>query len=261
LAPTTATAFAQQILDEPLKTPDGVTSPRLVVAIDPGHGGRDPGAQTDHVDEADLVLTFALKLRDALLRTGQADVILTRDEDQFVSLDGRLTKARDAKANVFLSIHADALAKDTGEASGITVYSLSQSATERADLRLRERHGDDDILTGVDLSGSGDDVAEALLSLARQDTYPRTQALSASIVDAFMAGGLELNARPEREGDLAVLKAADIPSVLVELGFLSTDADLERLSSDIWQENAATALGNAVLLWFEEDQMTRAFRP
>ena len=254
LQPTTAAVFQAGVDADisPVDPADDI-SRRPVVAIDPGHGGIDPGAEAGDLDEADLVLSFAKRLKEELLRTGRFDVVLTRQEDTFVSLDQRLTRARSAKADVFLSIHADAL--DQAGASGMVVYSLAADAGRNAGKRLTERHGDDDLIQGLDLSGAGDDIALALLDLARHDTVPRTAALSDALVDAFQAAGLELNSRPERGGEFAVLKAADMPSVLVELGFLSTEGDLAKLTSEAWQIEASRAVRDALMLWEDEDSL------
>lgn len=248
LEPTTADVFRTEAAE-----PVVMASVLPVVAIDPGHGGIDPGAEAGELDEADLVLEFARRLQEALMQSGQFDVVLTREDDRFVSLDERLSRARAANAKMFLSIHADAL--DGADASGMVVYSLDPSAEGRATRRLTERHGDDELLSGVDLAGAGDDVAEALIDLSRRENAPRTEALSRALVGAFRASGLEVNSRPERSGDFAVLKAADVPSVLVELGFLSTEEDLARLTSDAWQREASQAIRDALMLWHDEDRL------
>ncbi len=256
LHPTTASVFRAGIDANTGPEPpnDPPADGRTIVAIDPGHGGFDPGAEAGDLDEADLVLSFARRLKEMLLRTGRFDVVLTREDDKFISLDQRLTRARSAKADVFLSIHADALDQGGG-ASGMVVYSLSSSSASDADTRLTERHGDDDLISGLDLAGAGDDVALALLDLARHDNSPRTEALSGALIGAFEASGLELNSRPQRAGEFAVLKAADIPSVLVELGFLSTEGNLARLTSEVWQAEASRAVRDALMLWADEDSL------
>ncbi len=227
-------------------------SKRPVIAIDPGHGGTDPGAESGDLREADLVLGFAQRLRDVLLASGQFDVVLTRNDDRLLSLDARLSRAREAGADVFLSLHAEALAVP-GAASGIVLYRLSREAQAAANQRLQERHGPDDQLTGMDLTDAGEDVTVALLDLARQNVVPRTEALSASLLQAFLGADLVVNSRPERNGSFAVLKAADIPSLLIELGFLSTEEDLERLTSEDWQTAAAHAIRDGLILWAQED--------
>ena len=252
LKPTTAEAFRTEL--EAMSADPDTSAKRLVVAIDPGHGGGDPGAETGDLREADLVLGFAKRLRDILVASGQFDAVLTRRSDNFVSLDARLTRARQAGADVLLSIHADAL-EDADAASGIVLYRLKPSAKAAANTRLIERHAPDDQLSGMDLTGAGDDVTLALLDLARQRAVPRSKSMSSALLQALEGAGLAVNSRPERAGEFAVLKAADIPSLLIELGFLSTEADLKRLTSEDWQTVAAEAIRDGLILWAQEDRL------
>ncbi|MCG6883434.1 MAG: N-acetylmuramoyl-L-alanine amidase [Silicimonas sp.] len=252
LRPTTAEAFRSELPVTPDKA--GEAPKHLVVAIDSGHGGIDPGAQSGDLREADLVLDFAFRLRDVLLASGAFDVVLTRSDDTLVSLDERLSRARAAGAEVLLSLHADAL-EGSDSASGIVVYSLAGDAAGEANERLLERHGPEDRLSGVDLTDAGDDVSLALIDMARRDVIPRNAALSTALLNTFRSGELTLNTRPERAGDFAILKAADIPSVLIELGFLSTEDDLKRLTSEDWKGAAALAIRDGLRLWADEDRM------
>ncbi|MEM7722716.1 MAG: N-acetylmuramoyl-L-alanine amidase [Pseudomonadota bacterium] len=252
LQATTADAFRAELdQDDPIAAPP---DQRVVVAIDPGHGGRDPGAEVGEIREADLVLEFGMRLRDSLLASGQFDVVMTRSDDSFLSLDARLMRARAAGADLFLSLHADAL-RDADAASGLVLYRLAPGAHASANLRLRERHSPDDQLTGLDLSGAGENVTMALLELARRQTVPRTRAMSSALLTAIEGADLVVNSRPERTENFAVLKAADIPSLLIELGFLSTEADLKRLTSDDWQTEAANSIRDGLILWAGEDRL------
>ena len=252
LTPTTADAFQADL--DASQSDGAVAKGRPVIAIDPGHGGSDPGAESGAIREAELVLTFANRLRDILVASGQFDVVLTRRDDSLVSLDARLSRARAASADVMLSLHADAL-ESAGAASGMVLYRLAPGATAAANLRLNERHGPDDRLSGIDLTNASEDVTSALLDLARQSTMPRTRALSAALLGAFEGADLTVNTRPERTGEFAVLTAADIPSLLIELGFLSTEADLARLTSEDWQTSAAEAIRDGLILWADEDRL------
>jgi N-acetylmuramoyl-L-alanine amidase len=258
LTPTTAEAFRSEVAP-PEPAPKVVTaSPvrfRPVVAIDPGHGGLDPGAEAEGLVEAHIMLTFARRLKENLLRSGRYDVILTREEDVFVPLEERLTRARAAGAQVFISLHADKLEDDAGPASGMTVYTLSDAASDTASERLAERHAQTDILAGMDLRGTGDDIALVLMDLARRDTSPRAEALSEVVIKSFESAGLAINSHPHRRGNFAVLRSAEIPSILVELGFLSSAKDLRRLTSEEWQDQAAGAIADALLRWHDEDRL------
>ncbi len=223
------------------------------VAIDPGHGGLDPGAEAGQLVEAAVMLRFARQLKETLLRSGRFDVVLTREGDEFVPLEKRMTIARAARANIFLSLHADALEPDAGPASGMTVYTLPEDEAEVAALQLTERHASDDILSGVDLGDAEDDIKIALLDLARRETTPRSQALAAALVEGFEIKSLAITSKPHRRGSFAVLKAAEMPSVLIELGFLSNARDRTRLSSDKWSRDAAEAIRLALELWADAD--------
>lgn len=223
----------------------------LFVVLDPGHGGIDPGAQVDGVTEKDLMLQFALELKEILLRDGRFDVVLTRDADEFVPLERRVALAHRGRADVFLSLHADALSG--ARARGASVYTLSDSASDEASAALAERHNRADILAGVDLSGKDDVVADILIDLARQETQPRAERLAQAVLAAFEAQKLPLLSRPQRHAGFSVLKAPDIPSVLLELGFLSSSRDLENLRDPVWRARMAEALRDAMLAWRRDD--------
>ena len=256
LVPVTAEDFRDAAEDEaPLFAAIGAGRGLPVIVIDPGHGGIDPGALADGLNEADLMLDVARRLKDDLIRTGRYEVVLTREEDVFVPLEARLSRARDAGAHLFLSLHADALPIGAGDATGMTLYTLAPEAAGDASQRLAERHEGFDVLNGVDVSGTGDDVTVALLELARQDSAPRSDALGAAMVQAFTSSGLVVNTTPRRQANLSVLKSAGTPSVLVELGFLSSAEDRERLNSETWRASASLAMRDAILLWSDEDRL------
>ena len=223
----------------------------FVVVLDPGHGGIDPGAERDGVIEADLMLTFARDLREVLLRSGNIDVVLTRDGDYFVPLEERVSIARRAGADVFLSLHADALAE--GRATGATVYTLAEEASDLASEKLAERHDRADLLAGVDLSETDDAVALVLMDMARTETRPRTARLASALVEGIYAATRSTYKTPLMEAAFSVLKAPDIPSVLIELGFLSSERDLANLTDPGWRRAAAEGIRDALLYWEIED--------
>ncbi len=218
----------------------------LKVVIDPGHGGIDPGAEAGNVVEAELMLTFAREMQETLLRAGGFEVVLTRTEDVFVPLESRISIARAAAADVFLSLHADALAE--GRATGATIYTLSEDASDFASQRLAERHDRADLLAGVDLSGQGDVVANVLMDLARTETAPRADMLADMLVEG-LSKTTRLHKRPRLSADFSVLKAPDIPSVLIELGFLSSPRDRARITDPEWRAAAAKAIRDALRSW------------
>ncbi|MCK8462526.1 N-acetylmuramoyl-L-alanine amidase [Aliiroseovarius sp. S1339] len=223
----------------------------LVVVLDPGHGGIDPGAERDGVVEADLMLTFALQLKETLLRAGGFKVVLTRERDVFVPLEERVTIARRAGADVFLSLHADALAQ--GRATGATVYTLSDEATDAASQTLAERHDREDILAGVDLTRQSDEVALVLMDLARTETTPRSEALADTLVEGIHSATQSTYKSPRMKAGFSVLKAPDIPSALIELGFLSSPRDRKLLQDENWRKKAAEGIRDALQYWSLQD--------
>jgi N-acetylmuramoyl-L-alanine amidase len=227
----------------------------IKVVLDPGHGGIDPGAERDGQSESELVLAFARVLKEVLLRDGNFEVVMTRDSDVFVPLEQRISIARAAGAHVFISLHADAIAE--GEAVGSTVYTLSKEANDEASATLAERHDRDDLLAGVDLRQQDDLVAEVLLDMARTETSPRIARLSDALVAAIKAKKLKMHRHPHQEASFSVLKSADIPSVLVELGFLSSEKDLARLQDKVWRQSMAEALRDGLKAWAREDAALR----
>ena len=241
--------IAPRAADLPRPEPRGDGT--LVVVLDPGHGGIDPGAERDGHTEADLMLTFARVLKEEFLRQGGALVVLTRDEDVFVPLETRISIARAAGAHVLLSLHADALAE--GQASGATLYTLSDEASDKAAAKLAERHNRDDLLAGVDLTEQDDLVAQVLMDMARTATAPRIDRLAGALEGAIRAEGLAMHRRPHQMGGFSVLKSPDIPSVLIELGFLSSSRDLRRLTDPEWRTRMARAIRAGVMAWAAED--------
>ncbi|KEJ87950.1 N-acetylmuramoyl-L-alanine amidase [Sulfitobacter donghicola] len=228
---------------------------KFTVVIDPGHGGIDPGAEREGVSEKHIILSFARTLADALRRAG-VNVVLTRDEDIFVALQTRVALAHSHHADLFISLHADILRQ--GGAKGATVYTLSEGAADEATQQLVARHDRSDVLIGMDLTGSDDQVAEILLDYARLETTPRSLALAQHLAAGMAEAGGPMNRRPLREAGFSVLKSADIPSVLVEIGFLSSDRDLANLSDPIWRQGMAEGITKSVLAWRDADEANAA---
>jgi N-acetylmuramoyl-L-alanine amidase len=148
-------------------------------------------------------------------------------------------------------LHADILRQ--GGAKGATVYTLSEEAADAATMQLVARHDRSAILTGTDLSGSDDQVAEILLDFVRLETGPRSDALAKALAQGMKDAGGPMNRRPLREAGFSVLKSADIPSVLVELGFLSSERDVNNLRDPVWRQGMAQGITQSVLVWRDED--------
>lgn len=236
-------------VDPSAPAPEDAPGP-LVVAIDPGHGGVDPGAERDGLQEADLMLKLGQELAAAVAQAGMRPV-LTRSADIFVPLEARMTIARVAGADVLLSLHADALERDLAE--GASVYTLTQEATDAASARMAERHGRDDLLAGLDLSGQDDTVAQLLMDLARRETAPQADRLAAALVEGLGAAGARVNNRPRREAMLAVLTAPDFPSVLIEAGFLSNAEDRAKLATAAGRAPVVAGIVAALSAWAAEE--------
>jgi N-acetylmuramoyl-L-alanine amidase len=218
----------------------------FVVVIDPGHGGIDPGAVQGGIKEADLTLIMAQELALELNRTEGLRAVLTRPSDNFVPLSARLTIARQVGADLFISLHADALEEDA--AQGLSVYTLMRDGGEDASQRIVERHERGDLLAGVDLQTSEDRVATVLMDMARAQTGPEGRRFADALVAEMARAGVRLNSRPRREGQFAVLTAADFPSVLIEIGFLSNAQDRARLATVQGRAKIADAIRETLIL-------------
>lgn len=223
----------------------------FVVVLDPGHGGIDPGAQRGGISEKTLMLDLSRRLADRLRAGGDVTVHLTREVDRFVSLDERLALAQSVHADLFLSLHADALSE--GGARGATFYTLSEDASDSATAKLAARHNRADLLAGADLSASEDGITRVLLDIARRETDPRSRALARRLVASFEAAQVPLNGRPLREAGFSVLSSAEIPSVLVEVAFLSSPRDLANVADPAWQNRVLDGLEAAIRDWAKAD--------
>lgn len=221
-------------------------SEEFVVVIDPGHGGIDPGANRGGIKEADLMLILAAELAIMLNAEKGLQAVMTRETDVFVPLTARMSFARQVGADFFVSLHADAL--DQNEVRGASVYTLSADGGTQAAQRSVERHERGDLLAGVDLNATEDRVAAALMDLARAQTGPEGRRIADALVASLEARGVLLNTRPRREAQFSVLAAPDIPSVLVEAGFLSNAQDRAVLATPEGRARIARAIRDTVVL-------------
>jgi len=227
----------------------------FVVVLDPGHGGKDPGAEAGGFRESNLMLELAAVVKESLIRNTNFEVILTRNEDVFLSLEDRITIAAQSGADLFISLHADAVIE--GEASGTTVYLLSENATDKMSAQLASRHDRSEILRDVDLSGIDSQVASVLIDMARQETKPRNEAVASFILKIFKDKITELSSQPLRYAAFSVLKSPDIPSILIEAGFMSTSSDLQNLITPQWRVEFADALSEAISRWQIKDKQQK----
>ncbi len=221
----------------------------VLVAVDPGHGGIDPGASVDGLVEKDLVLDFGRALAEAIDAREGFSAVMTREDDRFVPLRGRMQIARTAGAHLMLSLHADSLA--SGQADGVSVYTLSRIGTDDAADAFAERENRSDVLAGANLSGAEDDVTRLLIELARRGSGDESIKLAQSLVGALEGRVELLHTRPHRRGNFFVLKAPDLPSALVELGFLSSARDRDRFVDPEWRARAVAAIVDGIVAWTE----------
>ncbi len=218
---------------------------RPVVVIDPGHGGVDNGTQSGDEAEKSLVLAFALTLRDRLEQSGKYRVVMTRTDDTFIPLDERVKIARSQSAALFVSIHADALPKGEGDAQGATIYTVSDKATDAVAARLAETENRADAIGGVNLSDEPSEVADILIDLAQRETRTFSNRFARLLMND-MRTVTRMHKHPLKSAGFRVLKAPDVPSVLVELGYVSDKGDLAHLVSESWRKRTAGAMAEAI---------------
>ncbi|MBB5754159.1 N-acetylmuramoyl-L-alanine amidase [Prosthecomicrobium pneumaticum] len=221
---------------------------RRRVVIDPGHGGIDSGAiGTAGTLEKDVVLGFAKLLKEKLEASGQYEVTMTRQDDTFLRLGERVEFARRHHADLFLSIHADSF-RGT-EIRGATVYTLSEKASDQMAASIAESENKSDVLAGLEIEPTQDDVADILIDLARRETKSFSVVFARNLVEELKPD-VNLFKRPYQQAGFVVLKAPDVPSALVELGYLSNPEDEKLLLSEEWREKTASAIARSVDRYF-----------
>jgi N-acetylmuramoyl-L-alanine amidase len=251
LKPTVSDSAAAAIAapqTAPAQAPAAPADTRPVVVIDPGHGGVDNGTQSGGEMEKNLVLAFGLALRNSLEKSGKYRVVMTRTDDTFIALDDRVRAARGQNAALFVSIHADYLPRHEGDVQGATIYTLSDKASDAEAERLAEAENRADAIGGVDLTEEPTDVADILIDLAQRETRTFSNRF-ARLLMSEMKTAVRLHKRPLKSAGFRVLKAPDVPSVLVELGYVSNKSDLEHLTSESWRSKTAGSMAQAIDLF------------
>jgi N-acetylmuramoyl-L-alanine amidase len=220
-----------------------------LVVIDAGHGGHDPGAISPHGGqlEKDVTLAIAKSVRNEMLKSGRVRVALTRDTDKFIVLQDRFQLARKLRADLFISIHADSA--ESPEATGGTVYTLSEVASDREAQRLAARENKANIINGVNLGGADANVSSILIDLTQRETM-NVSADFAKLLFREAAPNMRIRGNSHRFASFIVLKAPDTPSALFETGYLSNEADVTFLASQSGQGKVARALANAIQVHF-----------
>ncbi len=226
---------------------------RRTIVLDPGHGGIDPGAvSSDGTREKDIVLAYAQAMRDALEATGRFNVVLTRTDDTFLKLEDRVKFAHDHKADLFVAIHADML--NDQSVRGTTVYTVSEKASDDVAEALAKKENGSDVLAGVgiDLGNQKQEVTSTLINLLQRESKAQALHFAKLTVNEIKPVG-ELTSQPMRSAAFAVLKAPDVPSVLIELGYLSNTTDKSMLNSPQWRKQMAAAMTRATVGFFSDD--------
>ncbi|MVS98212.1 AMIN domain-containing protein [Devosia sp. L53-10-65] len=223
---------------------------RPLVVIDPGHGGIDSGAETaDGVKEKDIVLAFSLRLQELLVESGRFDVALTREDDSYLRLEERVDLARANKADLFISIHADSFQQP--EIRGASVYTRDENATDVLDKVLADNENASDVIAGFAMPQTmAPEVVGILLDLMRREMRVQSYMAAQSIVHQ-LEPSVALRRFPVRQADFFVLQAPDVPSVLVELGFLSNANDTANLMQSDWRDRTAEAIARGISTYFD----------
>ena len=222
---------------------------RPLVVIDAGHGGFDPGAvsPTSGLQEKDVTLRIAKAIRDELLKSGRVRVALTREDDRFLVLQERYGIARKLKADLFISIHCDSVG--TGDATGASVYTLSEIASDKEAAKLASRENKADIIGGIDLDSENADVSSILIDLTQRETMNASAAF-ARLLGREAAPLMPLRTNFHKMASLMVLKAPDMPSILFETGYISNPNDAAFLDSPEGRKRIATSVLRAVEINF-----------
>ena len=224
-----------------------------IVVIDPGHGGVDPGAiSRSGLKEKDVVFDFAKMLRNEIAKRGRLRPIMTREIDVYVPLRERVALARRNGASLFISIHADSVpGRFSRKASGATVYTLSERASDSEARTLAAKENRSDIIAGVELPSESDEVTNILIDLAQRETKNLSITFAGTLLSG-LKGETPLRKKSHRFAGFRVLKAPDVPSVLVELGYISNPNDAKRLKSREWRKEMAVTISRAVESYFSK---------
>lgn len=228
----------------PAETPSRV---RPVIVIDPGHGGRDPGmVAVNGQNEKEIVLKIGRAMRDTLNESGLFDAFLTRSTDLFLPLNDRYAIAQELEADLFISIHVDS--NDDDDARGVTVYTLSESASDAEAARVAERENQSDAVAGYEVD---EELTRILIDLAQRETMNLSAELAAIMVESFQTHDVRTVGRPHRFAGFRVLTAPDVPSILLETGFGTNRRDAALLGSEDYHDALGRAMTEALIHYFD----------
>ncbi len=271
LVKTSSAKFVTQVKKDRLaqrkiakkRTPEPVFTPKPkrranskpIIVLDAGHGGVDPGAHGKTAREKDVTLKFTRELAKQLRATKKYKVYLTRNRDIYIPLRQRVNIARKHNADLFISIHADAIKRKS--VRGMSIYTLSENASDREAAALARKENQSDIIAGIDFADQPPEVANILIDLAQRETKNLSVKFANIVVDNAR-GKTRLLERTHRFAGFRVLKAPDVPSVLVELGFLTNRSDEKQLLSSSWRRKMARAMVSSVDGFFKATRIASA---
>jgi len=234
----------------PQKKPPELTFEKPLIIIDAGHGGVDPGAVgANGLDEKNITLSMAKELKRQLENSGHYRVMLTRDSDTYLRLYQRVDFARRNKGDLFISLHADSI--DKKGVHGASVYTLSENASDAQTERLAMRENRADLIAGVDLSAEDEVVVNILVDLTMRDTMNQSKFFANTVVDVLGGNGIDVLDNPHRYAGFAVLKAPDVPSILIEMGFMSNGTESKMLANPAFQQKMARSLISSLDIYFD----------
>ena len=233
----------------PVQTPKKTVAKKNIIVLDPGHGGQDPGAiSVSGKYEKDLTLKMAKETKVLLEKRGYK-VVLTRDRDFYIPLRGRIKKAHEANGDLFISIHADSA--KSRSATGLSIYTISETASDKEAAALAERENKSDILFGMDLSDYQPEVGNILIDIAKKYAMDQSSIYADEVVKE-MKKEIKLRQNAHRFAGFVVLKSPNIPSVLLEMGYLSNPQEDKLLQKESYRKKLGTALANAVDSYFKK---------
>ena len=254
--PTVAPPASAPVVPKPASTNQPPSQSRPLIVLDPGHGGQDYGATAPNGDhEKDITLAFALQLRDLLVASGKFDVAMTRNDDTYLTLNQRVTLARQNRADLFVSLHADTFQE--ADIRGASIYTRDEKATDVLDKVLADGENRADVVAGYAPPDAKPAVVSILLDLMRRQVRQRAYLAAEDIVKA-MEPNVALRRFPVRQADFFVLQAPDVPSMLIELGFLSNADDITNLESADWRDKMVKTIGQGIEAYFDDLNSTQA---
>ncbi len=253
ISPTEASLTSNEIPRPPTNkerpTQNNKTEKPLII-IDPGHGGQDPGSHSrSKIYEKNIVLALSKELKKQLLNTGKYRVLLTRETDIYIRLKDRVKFARDHEADLFVSIHADSIHKPN--IRGTSVYTISKKASDAQTAKLAEKENQSDIMAGLDLSIDDEQVAFILGDFLMNDTMNQSKFFANTLVSKLKQSGIKTLQNPHRYAGFAVLKAPDIPSILIEAGFMSNAQEAKLLNQSHHRKKIASAILKGIDTYFD----------